>query len=117
MQQEVLLRLNMSIYANKLLQSKMPLVNKHAMLTIATLNVSEGNIQNVVKFFGLHPRLIRATKVHNLCHFLVDYSNQGEPNKFNLIHKITPIDELIAYLKPKLQYFMHHNFVANWQDM
>jgi hypothetical protein len=33
--------------------------------------------------------------------------------KLNLIHKVTPIDELIAYLKPKLQHFVHHNFVGN----
>jgi hypothetical protein len=33
--------------------------------------------------------------------------------KLNLIHKVIPIDELITYLKPKLQYFVHHNFVAN----
>jgi hypothetical protein len=37
--------------------------------------------------------------------------------KLNLIHKVTLVDELNAYLKPKLQYFVHHNFVANWQDM
>ncbi len=34
--------------------------------------------------------------------------------KLTLIHKSIPIDELIAYLKPKLKYFVHHNFVANW---
>jgi hypothetical protein len=68
-QQEVLLGLNMSIDANKLLQLKMSLVNYNALLTAATLNVSEGNTQNV--------------------------------------------DELIAYLKSKLQYFVCHNFAAN----
>jgi hypothetical protein len=25
-------------------------------------------------------------------------------------------NELIQYLKPKLQYFVMHNFVARWQD-
>jgi hypothetical protein len=53
----------MSTDANKLLQSKMSLVNKNALLTTATLNVNEGNIQNVVKVFGIHLRLIRAAKV------------------------------------------------------
>jgi hypothetical protein len=42
----------------------------------------------------------------------------GKPQKkFTLIYKSTPINELITYLKPKLQYFVHHNFVVNWQDM
>jgi hypothetical protein len=53
----------MFIDAKKLLQSKMSLVNKNALLTTITLNVSEGNIQNVVKFFGIHPRLIKVAKV------------------------------------------------------
>ncbi len=60
-QQEVLPSLNRSIDANKLVQFNMSLVNKNALLTTATLNVSEGNIQNVAKIFGIHPRLIRAT--------------------------------------------------------
>jgi len=62
-QQEVLLGLNMSIDANKLLQLKMSLVNNNALLTEATLNVSEGNTQNVVKVFTMHPRLTRIAKV------------------------------------------------------
>jgi hypothetical protein len=37
--------------------------------------------------------------------------------KLTLIHKSITINELITYLKPKLQYFVHHNFVVNWQDM
>jgi hypothetical protein len=42
----------------------------------------------------------------------------GKPQKkLNLIHNAIPVDELNAYLKPKLQYFVHHNFVANWRDM
>jgi hypothetical protein len=49
-QQEVLLGLNMFIDAKKLLQLKISLVNKNALLTTTTLNVSEGNIQNVAKF-------------------------------------------------------------------
>jgi hypothetical protein len=41
----------------------------------------------------------------------------GKPKKkLTLIHK-SIVNELIACLKPKLQYFVHHNFVANWQDM
>jgi hypothetical protein len=62
-QQDVLLGLNMSIDANKLLRSKMSLVNKNALSIVATLNVNEGNIQNVVKVFGIHPRLIKVAKV------------------------------------------------------
>jgi len=53
----------MSIDANKLLQLKMSLVNNNALLTEATLNVSEGNTQNVVKVFTMHPRLTRIAKV------------------------------------------------------
>jgi hypothetical protein len=26
------------------------------------------------------------------------------------------LDEFIEYLKPKLQHFVKHNFVASWQD-
>jgi hypothetical protein len=33
--------------------------------------------------------------------------------KLNLIHKVTLVDKFIAYLKPKLQYFVRHNFVVN----
>jgi hypothetical protein len=51
----------MSIDANKLVQSNMSLVNKNVLLNAATFNVSEGNIQNVIKVFGIHPRLIRTS--------------------------------------------------------
>jgi hypothetical protein len=61
MQQEVLLGLNMSIDADKLLQSKMSLVNYNAFLIATPLNVNEGNTQYVVNFFGIHPRLIRVS--------------------------------------------------------
>jgi hypothetical protein len=43
-QQKVLLGLNMSIDANKLVQSNVTLVNKNALLTITTFNVSESRI-------------------------------------------------------------------------
>jgi hypothetical protein len=41
----------------------MSLVNKNALLIAAILNVNEGNTQNVVNFFGIHPRLIKTAKV------------------------------------------------------
>jgi hypothetical protein len=42
----------------------------------------------------------------------------GKPQKkLTLVHKSILVNELITYLKPKLQYFVCHNFVANWQDM
>jgi hypothetical protein len=37
--------------------------------------------------------------------------------KLSLIHNVILVHELNAYLKPKLQYFVHHNFIANWRDM
>ncbi len=38
----------------------------------------------------------------------------GKPQKkLTLIHKSAFVNELIAYLKPKLQYFVRHNFFAN----
>jgi hypothetical protein len=52
----------MSIDANKLVQFNMSLVNKNVLLIIATFNVNEGNIQNVVKVLGIHPRLIKVAK-------------------------------------------------------
>jgi hypothetical protein len=61
-QQEVLLGLNMSIDANKLVQFNMSLVNKKVLLIATTLNVTERNIQNVTKVFGIHQRLRRTTK-------------------------------------------------------
>jgi len=36
--------------------------------------------------------------------------------KLTLIHKLTSPTELIEYFKPKLQFFVQHNFVARWQD-
>ncbi len=52
----------MSIDAKKLVQSNMSLVNKNDLLIIVTLNVNEGNTQNVAKVLGIHLRLIRTTK-------------------------------------------------------
>jgi hypothetical protein len=48
----------MSIDANKMVQFNLSLVNKSALLTIATLNVNEKNTQNIVKVLGVHPRMI-----------------------------------------------------------
>jgi hypothetical protein len=62
-QQEVLLGLNMSIGANKLVQSNMSLVNKNALMIVVTLNINEVNTQNVAKVFGLHPRMVRSAKL------------------------------------------------------
>jgi hypothetical protein len=39
-----------------------------------------------------------------------------EKKKLKLIYKSTTSDELVQYLKPKLQYFVYHNFVAISQD-
>jgi len=36
--------------------------------------------------------------------------------KLKLFYKSIVFSELIQYLKPKLQFFAHHNFVARWQD-
>ncbi len=33
-----------------------------------------------------------------------------------LEYKDIVFSELIDYLKPKVQFFAHHNFVARWQD-
>ncbi len=57
-QHEVLASLNMSIDANKMVQSNLSLVNKSALLTIPTLNVNERNIQIIIKVLGIHPRMI-----------------------------------------------------------
>jgi hypothetical protein len=51
-QQEVLLGLNMSIDANKLVQFNVFLMNKNALLTTMTLNVSESSTRNDVRFLG-----------------------------------------------------------------
>ncbi len=60
-QQEVLSSFNRFIDANKLVQFNMSLVNKNVLLTTTTLNVNEGNTQNVAKIIGIHLRLIKAT--------------------------------------------------------
>jgi hypothetical protein len=39
-----------------------------------------------------------------------------EKKKLKLISKSMSSIEFIDYLKPKLQYFVHHNFVSCWQD-
>jgi len=36
--------------------------------------------------------------------------------KLNLVYMKTTFDVLIEYLKPKLQAFVTHNFVARWTD-
>jgi len=33
-----------------------------------------------------------------------------------VIYKETTSDELVKYLKPKLQAFAYHTFVAKWED-
>ncbi len=55
-QQEVLLGLNMSIDANKLVQFNVFSVNKNALLTAMTFNVSESSTQNDVKVLRVYPR-------------------------------------------------------------
>lgn len=36
--------------------------------------------------------------------------------KLTMAHKSTPFDGFIVYMKPKLQHFVRHNFVAWWRD-
>ena len=36
--------------------------------------------------------------------------------KLQLVYKDTTSRELIQYLKPKLQFFVRHSFVAKWED-
>jgi hypothetical protein len=44
-------------------------------------------------------------------------TKKGEEKKtLKLIYKSTNSNELMQCLKPKLQYFVCHNFVARWQD-
>jgi len=43
-------------------------------------------------------------------------SRGQEKQKLHLAYKSTTFDEFIAYLKPKFQFFVQHNFVARWQD-
>jgi len=42
--------------------------------------------------------------------------NGNSLKKLNLVYKKTTSDEFTDYLKPKLQHFVRHNFVARWQD-
>ncbi len=44
-------------------------------------------------------------------------TKRGEEKKsLQFVYKSTISSELIVYLKPKLQFFACHNFVARWQD-
>jgi hypothetical protein len=44
-------------------------------------------------------------------------TKKGETKKkLHLVAKSTTSSELISYLKPKLSYFVRHNFTARWQD-
>jgi hypothetical protein len=40
-----------------------------------------------------------------------------EKKKLTLVYKSTSSVDFIQYLKPKLQHFVCHNFVAHWQDI
>ncbi len=57
-------------------------------------------------------------QVHWRCYTLEEtISKIGKPlKKLTLVYKNTYSDEFIEYLKPKLQHFVRHNFVARWQD-
>jgi hypothetical protein len=45
-------------------------------------------------------------------------TKSGEENKkLKFVYKSIVSSELLEYLKPKFQFFVHHNFVARWQDM
>ncbi len=53
------------------------------------------------------------------CHFALEttMSESGQSLKnFTLLYKTTTLNEFIDYLKPKLQHFVKHNFVAWWED-
>jgi hypothetical protein len=39
-----------------------------------------------------------------------------EKQKLQLVYKSSGSDEFLAYLKPKLQFFVQHSFVTRWQD-
>ncbi len=39
-----------------------------------------------------------------------------EKKKLKLMHMETNSKEFILALKPELQYFVRHNFIARWQD-
>lgn len=36
--------------------------------------------------------------------------------KLTLVYKTASLDDFIDYMKPKLQHFVKHNFVAKWED-
>jgi hypothetical protein len=42
--------------------------------------------------------------------------NDQSLKKLTLVYKTTTSDEFIDYLKPKLQHFVKHNFVAWWEN-
>jgi hypothetical protein len=45
-------------------------------------------------------------------------SKKGKVSKkLTLVYKKTFPDVLLEYMRPKLQYFVKHNFVAKWQDL
>jgi hypothetical protein len=45
-------------------------------------------------------------------------SKKGKVSKkLTLVCKKTFSDVLLEYMRPKLQYFVKHNFVAKWQDL
>ncbi len=53
------------------------------------------------------------------CRFALEttMSRNGQSLKnLTLVYKTTTLDEFIDYLKPKLQHFVKHNFVAWWED-
>ena len=44
-------------------------------------------------------------------------TKKGEPwKKLQLVYKNTTSAKFLAYLKPKLQFFVQHSFVARWED-
>jgi hypothetical protein len=45
------------------------------------------------------------------------YQKWGGKKKLKFVYKSIDSSELLEYMKPKLQFFVHHNFVARWQDM
>jgi len=45
-------------------------------------------------------------------------TKSGEEKKeLKFVYKSIVSSELKEYLKPKLQFYVHQNFVARWQDM
>jgi hypothetical protein len=39
-----------------------------------------------------------------------------ERKKLQLVYKKTTSNQFLSYLKPKLQEFVRHSFVAKWED-